>query len=283
MNCVNCGEKNSLYFEKKSFIINQCKQCGLLAVENAPDDLSKFYSKGYFTGDPSLDGYMDYESDKSASRKTYVKFLEKIGSFVKKEKINLFEIGCATGFFLKLAKSKGWMVSGIDISEYAAGEARKNGLDVQAGLVENYTAREKADVVVMLDLLEHVRDPGMLLKKVNALLDVNGILALTTPDSGSLWARFWGKKWHAFVPPQHLFYFSSVNLKSLLEKNGFEVVSLEHHGKWFTVPYIIRLLYSWTGLKLFANLAEKCSVSFLRSVAIPINLGDTIYLVAVKK
>ncbi|HRH23588.1 MAG TPA: hypothetical protein PK295_03080, partial [Candidatus Magasanikbacteria bacterium] len=103
-----------------------------------------------------------------------------------------------------------------------------------------------------------------------------------TPDAGSLWARVWGEKWHAFVPPQHLFYFRVSHLKNMLTKQGLETVQVSHHGKWFAIPYIIRLLYSWTGLALFSRLAKVTSNSMLKSVAVPINARDTIFLIAQK-
>lgn len=134
----------------------------------------------------------------------------------------------------------------------------------------------------MQDLIEHVKNPIDVIGKAKNLLTENGLLFITTPDAGSLWARVWNKNWHAFVPPQHLFYFSAKNLTSILEKNGFKVMYLSHHGKWFAVPYILRLLYSWTGLNIFSKLAEWSAKSFLKNFAIPINVRDTLVLVARK-
>ena len=283
MICNVCQSEMNFFFERKSFSIYKCPACKLMAVKNIPPDLSLFYSEGYFTGDVTLDGYMDYDFDKEVTKKTYVGFLKDISSANLGSEKTMLEIGCATGFFLKLAAELGWKVEGIDISEYAVKKAVLKGIKATVGTIEGFKIENKYDAVVMQDVIEHVKDPAVLVNKVCELLKAGGVLALTTPDSGSLWARVWGKRWHAFVPPQHLYYFSSENIKTFLEKKGFEIVYLEHHGKWFTIPYIVRLLYSWTGFVLFSKLADTISKTFIKKISVPINVRDTIYLIARKK
>lgn len=283
MMCINCGLKMENFFVKKSFQIVRCSSCKLMAVENVPQDLGPYYSEGYFTGDVTLDGYMDYDLDKEVSKQTYINYLDVINKYLKnKNNPNMLEVGCATGFFMNLAKQRGWQVEGIDISEYAVQKTKGKGMVASVGTLETYVTDKKFDVIVAQDVIEHVKDPVADIKKSSDLLTGNGLLVFTTPDAGSLWARVWGKRWHAFVPPQHLFYFSVKNLSSILEKNGFKVEYVSHHGKWFAVPYIIRLLYSWTGLGIFSKLAKWSSESFLKKISLPINVRDTIFLIARK-
>ncbi len=284
MNCINCKKQMTYYFTKKGFKILKCTHCKLLVVENVPEDLAPFYSEGYFTGDVTLDGYMDYELDKEVTKSTYVYYLDKIQEQLQGNKNpKLFEVGCATGFFLQLAKDRDFEVSGIDVSEYAIKKGQEKGLVVTVAAIEDITNDTKSDVIAMYDLIEHVKNPVDVLQRTRDMLVPGGLIVLTTPDAGSLWARAWGTKWHAFVPPQHLFYFSDKNLCEILTAHGFEVVTVAHHGKRFAIPYIIRLLYSWTGLKLFSKLAEWSSHSFLKNIAIPINLRDTAFIIARKK
>jgi 2-polyprenyl-3-methyl-5-hydroxy-6-metoxy-1,4-benzoquinol methylase len=283
MICINCQAKMELYFVKKSFTILRCQACKLMVVENVPDDLAPYYAQGYFTGDVTLDGYIDYDLDKEVTKKTYWHYLDLMNQYIKNQtNKTLFEVGCATGFFMGLAQQKGWQAEGIDISPYAIGKAKDRGLAAAVGELESYQGTKQFEAVVMHDVIEHVKDPVGMIKKSAELLTKQGLLVLTTPDAGSIWARVWGKRWHAFVPPQHLFYFSAKNLTSILEKNGFTVEYAAHHGKWFTVPYIIRLLYSWTGLAIFSKLAEWAGSSFLKKVSLPINVRDTIFLIARK-
>lgn len=283
MKCINCEGIMKYFFTKKGFTIEKCPQCKLMAVENVPENLTPYYAEGYFTGDVNLDGYMDYDQDKVVTQKTYEGYLDEITKVCNHgKKITMFEVGCATGFFLERAQERGWEVSGIDLSEYAIEKAKAKGLRVSTGSLDTYTTEEKFDVIVMYDLIEHVKDPVLTLQKAGQMLKEGGLIVITTPDAGSIWARVWGRRWHAFVPPQHLFYFRVSHLKNILKKQGLETIEASHHGKWFTIPYIIRLLYSWTGLTFLSRLATWCSKSALKSKAIPINVRDTLFLIARK-
>jgi 2-polyprenyl-3-methyl-5-hydroxy-6-metoxy-1,4-benzoquinol methylase len=274
----------SFFTERKSFIIERCSICKFMAVKNVPHDLSPYYEAGYFTGDPKLDGYMNYDFDKEVTKQRFLKDLDMVAKHVESLQypVRLFEVGCATGFFLSLAKERGWEVEGIDLSDYAVKQAQERGLKVVAASLDSFETERFADVVVMYDVIEHVKDPVVTLKKTFSMLNKNGVVMITTPDAGSAWARMWGKKWHAIVPPQHLFYFTRKNLVKLVESSGFKVVYNSHHGKRFAVPYIIRLLYSWTGVGFFSKLAEWSGRSFLKKIAFPINVRDTIFLIAKK-
>ncbi|HYE60329.1 MAG TPA: class I SAM-dependent methyltransferase [Candidatus Kapabacteria bacterium] len=254
-----------------------------MAVENVPEDLAPYYSEGYFTGDTQLEGYMDYDHDKAASRDIYRYHLKVMEGLInKKEQWSLFEVGCATGFFMNLAKERGWVTEGIDISDYAVKEAQKKGLNVTTATLETYPPTKTFDCVAMHDVIEHVKDPIDLIKRVHKLLAMGGIFVIATPDAGSVWARLWGQRWHAFVVPQHLFYFTTKNLVTLLKREGFDVVHTDHRGKWFSIPYIFRLLHTWTGVPLFSKIAGWTSKTFLQHQAVPINVGDTLFLIARK-
>lgn len=286
-NCIICGsKKNKLYFNKNNFNICKCKECGLKYVSNIPDDLSKYYSKGYFKGDLELDGYLDYESEKNNSKETYKYYLHLINKFSPQSCFKtMFEIGCATGCFLELAQNKEWKVSGMDISSFAVDEAVEKGLDVHCGVIGDEFMNNKDikyDAVVMLDVLEHLKEPDKDLVSIHSIVKKNGLLVLLTPDAGSFYAKVWGKFWHAFVPPQHLYYFSKKNVKEFLSKNGFEIVYFKHHGKKFSLPYIFRMLYTWQNLKFWSKLANFCSNNWLKKVSIQINLFDTMFVVARK-
>lgn len=286
MICINCQTEMIKFFNKNDFRIKRCPKCNLLAVENIPEDLAPYYREGYFTGDASLDGYMDYEYEKEVGKKSYEKILDKIEKLSgKKGKINLFEVGCATGSFLNQALKRGWGVAGMDISEYAAKEAANKGLCVTSETLEDFDIEKHKgiyDVVCMFDVIEHVRHPDKDLEIIYKILAPGGIFVCLTPDAGSFYARFLGRKWHAFVPPQHLFYFSNSNLSSLLRKAGLKVIYSRHHGKNFNLPYIFRALYSWQKLKIWYWLAKWTSNNFLKKVSLPINLHDTMLVIARK-
>jgi SAM-dependent methyltransferase len=283
--CFLCGSENKeVYAEKNDFHYFRCNNCGLITIDRIPENLSDYYSPGYFTGDLKLDGYLDYETEKKMALGTFEKYLDLIGKNIGNAG-RLFEVGCATGCFLELAGARGWTAQGIDISGYAVAEARKKGLKAECSNLENFSGNAGgADAVVMFDVVEHLTNPNLGLQKIYSMLNAGGVVAFATPDAGSLWARVWNNKWHALVPPQHINIFSLKNIKKLLAQNGFTVVHAGHYGKRFSLPYIFRLLHTWLKIELMARTASWCGrSSVLKNISIPINVGDTMFVVAKKE
>ena len=98
------------------------------------------------------------------------------------------------------------------------------------------------DAVMMWDVLEHVDDPRAYITAVGRMLSPGGVLTISTPDKSSLWARVMGMKWQLIVPPEHLFYYSPVNLTRLLKECGFEIIEVGKPSKRFSFSYIFTQL-----------------------------------------
>ena len=79
------------------------------------DKISELYDEGYYHGDV----YTDYtfESVKATNEKR----MNLVKQFWK-GKGKILDVGCASGFFLLIAKNQGFDTYGIDISEYAIQE-----------------------------------------------------------------------------------------------------------------------------------------------------------------
>lgn len=108
----------------------------------------------------------------------------------------LFEIGCGPGWGLEIFKSAGFEVSGVDVSPVAVGEARGRGLDarqldIEADSLESLGLQDGAspDVIVALEVLEHLLDPLSALKKMVRVLAPGGSLAVSLPNEIALPAR----------------------------------------------------------------------------------------------
>ena len=287
MECQVCKSKDFVFFtEKNGFKIVKCKECGLLFVQNVPLDLSSYYSEGYYKGQANLDGYVDYESDKKVNEVNYKNHLKQIQRLLNKKNGVFLEIGCATGYFMELAREEGWSVEGVEISDYAAAVCRKKGLRVIKGIIQDTDVEanlNKFDVVVLFDVIEHVKNPRTDLDHLWHMIRPGGLMVIATPDAGSFWARLWGKRWHAIVPPQHLYFFNENNLGQLLIQTGFKKIHAEHSGKYFRLPYVVRMLYSWTGCRIWSKILALVNRSaFLSKITIPINLGDTLFIIARK-
>ncbi|MGC8787731.1 MAG: methyltransferase domain-containing protein, partial [Anaerolineae bacterium] len=188
VHCNLCGaDDTELVAEVEGFHIVRCRQCGLVYVNPRyrEDFLQQLYTAEYYDHDgirngQAFFGYEDYIADEENIKITFAKRLRTIERFANKGR--LLDVGCATGFFLDLARAKGWEVVGSEVSEFAARYAReKLGLEVRLGaLKELHFEAEAFDVVTMWDVIEHVADPMGDLLEVWRILRADGLLSLIT-------------------------------------------------------------------------------------------------------
>lgn len=283
--CPLCGGSKSISFfcEKNNYKLYNCFLCRLNFVSPMPIHSDDIYQEEYFKKDKSSSnnfGYVDYEKDKEPMRKTFNQYLEKIEQLTAGRK--LFDLGAATGYFLDLAKTRSWQTAGAEISGYAARLAREKGHYIFVGRLEASQIKNEYDVVTMWDVLEHLDSPKIDLKTINIMLKEGGLVAINTIDQESFWARIWGKRWQAIIPPEHLFYYSAKSLKILLAESGFKILMIKKIGKSFSLSYIFKILYNWQGLEIWNKLSNYFGSRFWRRFALPINLKDNIFVVARK-
>jgi len=137
----------------------------------------------------------------------------------------LLEIGSGTGIFLEVASGAGWKVTGVEPSSAACEEARRlTGLDVIQGTVTAVPADARFDVVVMWHVAEHLPDPSLVFREAHKRLVPGGLLAVESPDAGSLKARLRGRRWQYFTPPEHVQFFTRQSMRTLMLRAGFEPV-----------------------------------------------------------
>jgi ubiquinone/menaquinone biosynthesis C-methylase UbiE len=91
------------------------------------------------------------------------------------------------------------------------------------GLTEVPVPEGQLDAVVMLHVLEHVREPEAVLKKAFSLLKSGGVLYAVCPCSAHFKAGLAGDNWKYLGPPGHLWYFTPKSFKMFAEKVGFKV------------------------------------------------------------
>lgn len=283
INCLICSsEKIKIFCEKNNYILYACQNCDVVFIWPMPDDLSEIYKKEYFKSNSQTKsfGYTDYDQDKEPMREIFMHYLKRFEHLTPGRKI--FDIGTATGYFLDLAKKRGWQTAGIEISNYAANIAKARGHDMVFGRLPEAVVDKNFDVVTMWDVLEHLDDPKAYLKVVNKILQPDGLLVINTVDRGSLWAKLWGRYWHLINPPEHLFYYSKKNLELLLKDAGFEITETKKISKKFSLAYIFKTLYNWQHLKIWNRLEKYFNKPFWRKFAIPINLRDNVFILAKK-
>jgi SAM-dependent methyltransferase len=141
---------------------------------------------------------------------------------------NLLDIGCGDGAFLRIARERGFDISGVDIDPQAVDLARS--LHDLSG-VERLDWRDLAgtvrprsfDVITVFDFLEHVSSPLLLLDTVFGLLRPGGWMFVSVPRLDRRPAVFDPE---LDLPPHHLTLWTSRALSSSLGRAGFEEVEI---------------------------------------------------------
>jgi SAM-dependent methyltransferase len=126
----------------------------------------------------------------------------------------------------------GWRVHALEPSP----QARDQALQVHGLKLEDVNAlfdrpAKSADVITMWHVLEHVHTPEKYLLRIHEILDEKGALFLALPNYTSFDARWYRAFWGAWDVPRHLWHFSPVAIKTLLDRTGFELI------KEYTLPF----------------------------------------------
>lgn len=92
-----------------------------------------------------------------------------------------------------------------------------------AGMIEAYAGAVKPfDLIVMVEVVEHLRDPRSVLAQMHGLLMEGGWILVTTPNIRSLKFRLQGPRWSNVAETVHIVYFDARSLAATLTAAGFE-------------------------------------------------------------
>jgi SAM-dependent methyltransferase len=144
----------------------------------------------------------------------------------KLSKVNgkLLDAGCALGFFLEIARKKGWETKGVEISPFASAWGRKNlSLDIVTGsFLDVEMEPESFDVVTFFFAAEHFKEIEKVIEKTYNILNKNGHIALALPHRGGITYRLDRAKYLSAHPRDHYFDTTVRNLNKFLKMYGFK-------------------------------------------------------------
>jgi cyclopropane fatty-acyl-phospholipid synthase-like methyltransferase len=158
--------------------------------------------------------------------KEYQVYAEKIKGLKKSGKI--LEIGCGNGFLLKTLEKSGYDCYGVEPSPMAYSHAKNElGLKVENSFLKAssfYT--QKFDVIILMDVVEHIIDMHSFMDEVKTVLNDGGIIFIGTGNINSLNAKIAGADWGYFLSWEHVSFFNEKSMQYLLQKNNFTDIKI---------------------------------------------------------
>jgi 2-polyprenyl-3-methyl-5-hydroxy-6-metoxy-1,4-benzoquinol methylase len=244
--CNLCGAKDVAVFLDKcrdylhglpgQFTLVQCRKCGLVYLKPRPSaaSIGLFYRSDYL---PHQNPVVKQTWRSRVKRAVmalwtlpYIPFLGRPGPLVDPFGArHALDIGCGSGYWTSELQRKGWTVEAIDPSESAVNLAKKQIKEAKfyIGTLETVDLPPAFyDFALMWHSLEHLHNPKAALKRVHDLLRPAGRLKLAVPNICSWEAKLFGRYWHALDAPRHLFLFSPITLRLMLEAAGFRVIRM---------------------------------------------------------
>ncbi|MDB4232712.1 bifunctional 2-polyprenyl-6-hydroxyphenol methylase/3-demethylubiquinol 3-O-methyltransferase UbiG [Candidatus Pelagibacter sp.] len=167
------------------------------------------------------------------------------------KKISILDIGCGGGLLSEPMSALGANVVGIDASkkniEVAKFHAKKNKLkiDYKVASPEKLKTKVKFDVILNMEIIEHVEDIDFFIKESSKLLKKNGIMFVATLNKtlksyafaiiGAEYILKWlpigTHDWEKFVKPDDLIDVSKKNNLILKKLDGMKFNILENSWK----------------------------------------------------
>ena len=155
------------------------------------------------------------------------------------QKINILDIGCGGGLLSEPMARLGANVTGIDASDknikIAKLHAKKNKLNINyfCSSPEKLETKKKFDVILNMEIIEHVEDINFFIASCSKLLKKNGLMFVATLNKtlksyvfaiiGAEYVLRWlpigTHDWEKFVKPE--------DLKNILSKNNLKIEKID--------------------------------------------------------
>lgn len=239
--CLNCGK--SFLDNTRSWNLNdrrkglpgkwqlaECKNCSVISMLPMPTDeqLAAYYS--VYSPDEKIDLLPKCGSHYPLLRKLYHHFSGDVDprDFVQvPQGARVLDYGCGLAGYLGDFHQRGIAISGAEIAGFVVDACRRNGFDVHK--VDDFShipfADEEFDVVYLMQVFEHLRDPHAFMQELARILKSGGTLYLAVPNAASAWRKIFGDNWvSGWFAPFHLFHYNNKPLSDLAAQHGFDTL-----------------------------------------------------------
>jgi 2-polyprenyl-3-methyl-5-hydroxy-6-metoxy-1,4-benzoquinol methylase len=241
--CIICGGNDfRKAFSKQGYDFVRCPTCRVMRLDPIPslEELREHYEARTAHG--------NYEMDVSRGRDQSI--ADTLDFIVRqtgpRPGLKLLDIGCFDGKLMDLANDRlRWDCWGVELNEKAVEVAKqRHGERVCCSSIEDYDPPpgSKFDVISAIAVIEHLREPGLLLAKIASWLAQDGKCILELPNAASWPARLLGRYWPPIAAPEHIWYLGPSHIANLAHDVGLKCIGREPHWKNLSIAHIYHQL-----------------------------------------
>jgi len=236
--CPQCATNGTWYARatdieyfttEREFDFYHCVNCDLLFI--APmlsNELSTIYPPNYYAFDEKSQKTLAWKAKRWLDRR----LLRGVTSRVPGEGLSIVDVGGGTGWMAAAARAADHRVAKtliVDLDRQAEARARSEGHGFFCGRIEDFVSNETFDLILMLNLIEHVSNPNQIMRAAAKLLSPRGRIFIQTPNFRSLDAfLFRHRSWGGYHCPRHFVLFSERSLRQLLDRNGLAIETFRY-------------------------------------------------------
>lgn len=280
------------------YAIEKCLVCGLEQTTPLPnqEELNGLYERYYnFSGEKNTRyTHLRAKFINSFPYRIWLAIDGDISFHLAQGKGSLLDVGCNEGRGLEFYQKHGYSAEGLELNSKAAEVARGKGFVVHGSTIEGFSTDRKYDVVVLSNVLEHSLNPADMLRCIHRLLNPDGQVWISCPNSQSWLRSAFGRYWINWHVPFHVVHFSPVTLREMLKNAQFDVVNLRQETPALWVAHsIIARLFAKPGQatkQMRSAVLVAAMILMIRGLSFPLlwlgNLvkrGDCLVMVARKK
>ena len=166
--------------DQRQWSIWECGRCSHQFINPQPtrQELESYYNAEYEAYDPAHGSNAADEEEVRRARDS-----GRIRHIPVPTGMRLLDVGSGGGWFLRICKKLGATEQGVELSKHAADMARKQGLRVFQGSLDEYVAQAPGespfDIITANHVVEHLPDPVDTLRMMKGLLsrrvDLSGL------------------------------------------------------------------------------------------------------------
>jgi len=222
VSCKICGSRDTAKARLGDAELIFCKTCTVTFLASLPSEpgMKEYYESAYRITAPD---------DPATEKRRFFRWPEQIKLIAQLMRLKpppaaVLDVGCDKAYFLDEIRRYGYRVSGVEPSKTAREYCRQIGIETHGSIDE---LNATYDIITLWHTLEHVGDPVGFLRRVHALMNQRGVLAIRVPNFDNVWRRIFRARWIWYQPQNHCFHYTAAALHRLLTLVGFKSIQIK--------------------------------------------------------